>query len=571
MRKLILSVLMLCLFSATQAQTVAPLPAHSTTFTGNVRGYWFTSPSCFTITGLEVATEAGSGTQNIAVIRFPSPPPIYSATTNVFTVLFLTQNNATAGVIPCNIQVETGDHIMIIGQRSNVNSYSASGSWTTVINGITTNIYRSGMQYPLNTTAPQDLWSQASGSVSRVHMTYDSTITFTASNTVLNQSDVALTNNADTSFVSVWDYGDGSPLDTADSPTHTYVSGGTYTACNYITTSCGTDTVCTTFTVCGSAVTTASFGVSTTNSMAIFSDSSANATSWLWDFGDLNTSTQQNPTHTYASSGTYYVCLTAINGTCDTAMYCDSVTVCIPAVAQYTYTDSGGGVFAFTDMSTQATSWMWDFGDATTSSMQNPSHTYVLNGTYSVCLISTGCSADTTCQVITTCPEALTVSFTSTDTSTTATFTSNSSTATSYLWDFGDSTTSTQSDPVHTYANTGLYTVCLTVWNLCGDSMMYCDTVLLIITDDVNVGSENSISIYPNPVTDGATLLVSSSVNGNFSFEIYDAAGKLVRTQVGSFNQAMRIERAELANGNYTYKIVRSDEIIGTGTLIMME
>src|SRR5688500_711806 len=90
---------LLCGCQLVQGQILAPLPPHSTTFTGNVRGYWFTAPACFTITGLEVASEAGAGSQNIAVCRLPATPPIYSATTNVFTTLFVTQNNATVGTI----------------------------------------------------------------------------------------------------------------------------------------------------------------------------------------------------------------------------------------------------------------------------------------------------------------------------------------------------------------------------------------------------------------------------------------------------------------------------------------
>ena len=54
----------------------------------------------------------------------------------------------------------------------------------------------------------------------------------------------------------------------------------------------------------------------------------------------------------------------------------------------------------FTDMSTtNIVSWLWDFGDGNTSSLQNPSHTYAIEGNYTVCLTATdvnGCS-DTTC------------------------------------------------------------------------------------------------------------------------------------------------------------------------------
>lgn len=570
MKKLLLA-FSIIISSTIVAQTVAPLPAHNVQFSGNVRGYWFTAPDCFTITGLEVATEAGAGAQNIAVLRLYAPPPIFSATTNAFTVLFLTQNNPATGVIPCNIQIEQGDIIMILGQRGNINSYSISGSHTTVINGITTPVTRCGMQFPLGTTPPQQLWAQASGEISRVHMTYDSTITFTAASTVLNQSDVMFVNNVDTSFVSVWDYGDGSPLDTTSNDTtyHTYAAAGTYTACNYVTTSCGTDTICTSFTLCGPPP-VADYGYTLAGATAMFTDSSTNTNAWMWDFGDSNTSTAQNPTHTYAASGTYYVCLTAINSMCDTVMYCDSITVCVPAVAGFTSTDSAG-TFTFMDMSSGTTSWMWDFGDSNTSTVQNPAHTYASNGTYNVCLIASGCASDTFCTTVNACPEVLSAQFASTDTLMTATFTNNSQTAVSYLWNFGDNTTDTAANPVHTYAATGQYNVCLTAYNLCGDSVTVCDSVLLIITDAVTIGAAEA-GIFPNPAQDAVTVNVSSTeYSGLYTFEMYDAAGKLVRTQSGVIGQRMTVERDGLADGMYTYKIRVSDAVLGNGQLIFAE
>jgi PKD repeat protein len=573
MKKLILSALFGFAASLVFAQTMiqAPLPPAGSTFTGNVRGYWFAAPDCFTITGLQVATEAGAGTQNIAVLRLDTLPNVYPTVTNAFTVLFLTQNDPTAGIIPCNIQVQAGDSIMIIGQRGNVNSYSASGSWTTTINGITTNIYRSGMQFQLNTTAPQDLWVQASGSVSRVHMYYDSVITFTATHTVLNQSDVQFNSNADPNITSVWDYGDGSPLDTVNDPMHTYATGGTYTVYNYVTTTCGIDTMSMTVTVCGSAVTTANYSASTAGAMAMFTNSSTNAQTYFWDFGDSNTSTAQNPTHTYASSGTYNVCLIATNGVCGADTICTSVTVCIPTTAAFTASEDSLHNWTFTDGSTNATMWMWDFGDATTSTAQNPTHTYAMNGTYIVCLVSGDCATDTVCSTITTCPEVLSGGFTSTDTLMDATFMSTDPSALSYWWDFGDGNFDSIANPTHTYANTGLYTVCLTVWNLCGDSITTCDTVLLVITD-IAVNGNAKIGVYPNPASSSATVMVTSvEYSGNYVFEVTDAAGKLVRTENGVFGQQLNINRDNIAAGTYIYKVRVNEVVIGNGKLMFTE
>ncbi|MBP6285423.1 MAG: proprotein convertase P-domain-containing protein [Ferruginibacter sp.] len=151
-----------------------PLPAQAATFTGNVRGYWFTAPSSFTMTSLYVPTDASSANQNIAVIRFnpATPPPAFPGTTNAFTTLFLTQNNGSGAPIPVNIPINAGDVIGILGNRGNVNSYGPTGPSTTNINGIPVTLTRMGMQFQLATTAPQAIWQEPAFAISRVFFSY---------------------------------------------------------------------------------------------------------------------------------------------------------------------------------------------------------------------------------------------------------------------------------------------------------------------------------------------------------------------------------------------------------------
>ncbi len=236
-------------FSSAQTQTAMPMPGQTSVFTGNVRGYYFVAPSCFTLTGAMIPTDASSAEQNIAIVRFNTPPPIYSTTTNDFTLLYLTQNNTNPGILPLNIQIEQGDIIGVLGQRSNVNSYSSSGN-TTTINGQTVTLNRLGMQFSLATTTPQQLWTESATNISRVNLYYDTLITNSISATNLSTNSFNFANTADTSFLSVWNYGDGSSLDTTDNASHVYSNSGTYNVCSYITNSCGVDTICTSVNVC---------------------------------------------------------------------------------------------------------------------------------------------------------------------------------------------------------------------------------------------------------------------------------------------------------------------------------
>ncbi|MBL0341175.1 MAG: T9SS type A sorting domain-containing protein [Bacteroidetes bacterium] len=153
---------------------IAPLPPQVTTFSSNARGYWFLAPSNFTITGLRVPDALSS--QNIAVVRFntPAPPPVFGLTTNDFTVLFLTQGNTNTGVLPVSLSITAGDYIGILGTReaNDENSYAA-GLFVTTIDGQAITLERMGMQFPLATVAPVDLWQEPGGNISRVEITYE--------------------------------------------------------------------------------------------------------------------------------------------------------------------------------------------------------------------------------------------------------------------------------------------------------------------------------------------------------------------------------------------------------------
>ena len=122
---------------------------------------------------------------------------------------------------------------------------------------------------------------------------------------------------------------------------------------------------------------------------------------FFWEFGDGDTSTLQNPIHTYDSSGIFKACLTVINICLDSNSICDTIIISYPfPVSSFSYTDSSLTV-SFSDSSTGATSWLWDFGDGKNDTIQNPIHTYTDTGFYNVCLtVYNNCSSDTLCKII---------------------------------------------------------------------------------------------------------------------------------------------------------------------------
>lgn len=167
------------------------MPNQSSTFSGSVRGYWFTAPTSFMITGVRVPTDASSGNSNIAILKLATAPPVYATTTNSFDVLYLTQNNTSGtGTIAVNIPVYSGDIIGVLGNRNDVNSYAAVSPYTSSLGSYSLTLSRLGMQFALSSNTPQAVWTETTtnASISRVelHTTLGCLNSLTASSVTVN-------------------------------------------------------------------------------------------------------------------------------------------------------------------------------------------------------------------------------------------------------------------------------------------------------------------------------------------------------------------------------------------------
>ena len=197
-----------------------------------------------------------------------------------------------------------------------------------------------------------------------------------------------------------WNFGDGS-TSTAQNPVHTYAEDGTYSVSLTVTDKNSLNDTFTEEIVVEAPIGPTADFVYTANYLIVsFIDSSiagdGTINRWTWDFGDGETSDQQNPTHTYTSAATYTVRLTVIDMNDLTAYKEDGVIVeeyteAGPA-ASFSYSTNFLEV-SFTDISVEGDgvidTWGWDFGDGSTSTEQNPVHTYAEDGTYSVILTVT--------------------------------------------------------------------------------------------------------------------------------------------------------------------------------------
>ena len=313
-----------------------------------------------------------------------------------------------------------------------------------------------------------------------------------------------------------WRFGDGSPVSNEVSPTHAYLSNGTFTVMHNVIRInpngipvCGDSSFQTIIiqqapSPCN-LIADYSWLAAAVNPLTIefhnLSTPLALTDSITWIFGDNTSSHDVNPVHTYANAGTYTVCLIVkkwpnTSATPCIKYICKTITVQAPTpctlVVNFSSTASATNPLSvqFTNLSTPlapADSSIWSFGDGTSSYAVNPLHIYTAPGTYNVCLIVKKMSnaAGTPpcvrylCKTITVTPACnIVVNFSSTPTIANPLVVEFHNLSVpleptdSITWIFGDSSANSHDvNPVHTYAHGGTYNVCLIIkknWNIPG-------------------------------------------------------------------------------------------------------
>jgi gliding motility-associated-like protein len=264
------------------------------------------------------------------------------------------------------------------------------------------------------------------------------------------------------------------------------------------------------------------------------------ANSFIWDFGDGSPRIRTGPgpvTHTYPAIGTYNVKLILSDST-----YCngpDSITrtvrlspnmkadfsmsedtACAPLTISFTNTSAGGQSFE------------WDFGDGTTfTGSTPPPKTYTTGGVYTITLVA---SDPNTCNVTDTIRRRVyavpspTVAFTYTPfpslENTPTRFLNGTTGATKYQWSFGDGATSTDVDPIHQYATTGINTVCLIATNDIGCVDTLCQPVQSIVVSALDVPN----AFTPNGDGKNDRVYVRGFGIVKMNFRIYNRWGQLM-------------------------------------------
>ncbi len=278
-----------------------------------------------------------------------------------------------------------------------------------------------------------------------------------------------------------WEFGD-TQTSTEQNPLHQYTTDGYKTVRLTVTGPGGVDVMEKTNYIEVTPGPIAEFSAGPTSGVQPlligFTDLSlGNITDYYWEFGDTQTSTDQDPFYWYQNAGDYTVRLTVTGpGGVDVMEKTDHIHVDhAPPVADFSASPTRVPMnmdVQFTNLSTGTiTDYDWDFGDGI-SAEQNPLHQYSVSGYYTVRLTVTGPGGvdfmeKTDYVEVTPGPVAdFSANPTSGDAPLSVQFTDLSlGTVADYYWEFGDGQTSTGQNPLHEYQNAGDYTVRLTATN----------------------------------------------------------------------------------------------------------
>ncbi|MFH0967542.1 MAG: PKD domain-containing protein [Methanobacteriota archaeon] len=272
----------------------------------------------------------------------------------------------------------------------------------------------------------------------------------------------------------IWDFDDGGDS-TEFNPRHQYTEPGFYTptltycldgACekiskyNYIEVTSGDEVNFTAERLDGIAPLSIKFVVT------------GPAETYSWDFGDGTTSYENNPAHFYSEPGIYTVSLIySIDG----ASYSITKDNYIQVRSKYTPVFNASPRLGIAplcvdfDMTNRPQSWIWEFGDNTTSTDDHAGHCYGVNGSY---VVGLQYCYNGLCDTITE-PDFITVQapriFTDPgDDDATIKFRTDAGEGLKYIWEFGDMTSAENAAPIHRYEETGTFNVTLSVLGPCG-------------------------------------------------------------------------------------------------------
>ena len=362
-------------------------------------------------------------------------------------------------------------------------------------------------------------------------------------------------------------------------PVIRYLNEGTFDVTLIVSNALGSDTLLKTDFITVLPGPTAGFTYEMLDKQNVqFTNSSENANKYFWRFGDANVSFEENPKHKFIKAGFFAVELRATKDTCNTHSYfIDTIEIKIPLKASIIYDKvsicPGDSIyFQASEIGYDSVKWYFEGAVNYDSKVEKLFVVYPEEGEFDVSFVAFSKYGNDTLNKIKLInvlgiPEILFDFEISGDT---VSFFNNSKDASSYSWDFGDSTSSSQLNPVHIYEGDGKYNVILEGKNMCFSSELQKE----VIIDKVSTfeSDTDSIVIFPNPCR-GVFYISDRNLNDNIKWlTISNLKGESVFYK-NSFSDSksgnFEIDLTSLPVGFYNIELLISDNIVNKKLVII--
>jgi len=337
-----------------------------------------------------------------------------------------------------------------------------------------------------------------------------------------------------------WDFGDGSPLVNGNYAYHSYSSVGTYNVTFEITNDCGNSLNVPTQIVVSNSATINNAYLQLSSNQACPGDGVEFQLNWEYDyyldFGD-GSGTTTDWQHSYANIGTYPISVTYQNACGNSLTIYDTIYVQdnLPFQGNNIYADISQNplcINSVADFYAQSgyAGYSWDFGDGGTSTNKDAEHIYNSAGNYNAnVVITNGCGSDTTLYVAVNIVDNLPISYLDYEVfgdsvcpNDELLVQADEYGGLTYVWDFGDGTTSSTPNSTHAYATQGLYYITLVATNGCGNDSTIMDSV---VVNNNAFPSENNVEVFVQEegcLGDDLYFVVGPANSGTYTWDFGD-------------------------------------------------
>lgn len=519
---------------ATPATSADAKPEFTYTDTGT---YWLY---------LEASNAAGTSIDSVAVEVLGLPSPAF-----------------TAEVAGLGVTLTNNSHSAL--------QYNwAFGDGNTSDEANPTHVFSTFGDYPITLTAINDC-GQADTTIVVTVLIPAPSAAFEVDHTVgCSPLEVSFSNTSQFGEDFEWSFPGGSPeTSTSENPTVVYQEAGSYSVALIASNTSGTDTVSMTGLIVVGEAPEADFAYSIDGATVSFVNATIGADELLWLFGDGSTSNSANPVYDYGTAGTFAATLIAANECGNDTLQQDVEIIGGVPEPTITFGSPAGNcapltleLYASNQADTPADSWAWLLpgGVPATASGDTVSVTYTTAGNYTITLIGANAfGADTlTLTDSIKLEEPPVAGFFTTIEEGDVTFNNISEgTNLAFVWDFGDGTTSTDVNAVHSYNVSGQYPVTLTVSNAC-DTVSTSEVLDIMITSVTAWNDLEAFDVFPNPSSGHFTVRVAAAPADQLHCQLYNIVGQRLKQYDVAFKTGQwqqDIDGTKLPGGVYLLEV----------------